>query len=321
MTQEVGLFERTEFGIRKRRSAYIPSHFVICNLPLRSTKKEVTEYRKRYNQFQLRLVGANGIPGGKIARDMLSLFTTASVQYKNINPSGQIVMHYDSIKKFMKSFGLENSTKFNLVEELLEKFAGCNIFFEINAQRKYDVGELQFKEIEEGTRIEKKGIIQLKTVTNVPFFYKYTNVKILGEKYIKGQSIGLDITLSAPFVEMAQQHPVPIDFNVYRSIDSALGKDIYSWIVYRNNGPIPVEGLEVSRKNLIEQFSHESQKNIEAQNYQHIIEVLKDIKMHYYPELKIKFIERGKWKGIILYKSELVIKPNDMRYVPLIRGF
>jgi hypothetical protein len=169
--------------------------------------------------------------------------------------------------------------------------------------------------------IPQQGFIQLKSVVNVPFFYKYTSAKIVRKEYKKGQSIGVDITLSAPFAEMAQRHPVPIDFNVYRSINSALGKDVYSWLVYRNNGPIPEAGLEISRKNLIEQFSSEEQKDIESQNYQRIIEEIQDIKLHYYPELNIKFIDRGAWRGIILYKSELVIKKDDLRYVPLIKGF
>ncbi|MDR2739065.1 MAG: hypothetical protein LBB68_04450 [Treponema sp.] len=308
MKNDGAISDFAETRVQKKTSSYIPSYFVICNLPIRSTKKEVKEYRRKYNRFQLKLVGANDIPGGKIARDMLSFFTTACVQHKNVNSSGQVSIHFSSMKRFMQSFGLENSTRFLVVEELLDKFAGCNIFFEMNTKKEFNKGELPIKKINDEVEIPQQGFLQLKSVVNVPFFYKYTSAKILGGAYKNGQSIGVNITLSAPFAEMAQKHPVPIDFNGYRSINSALGKDIYSWLVYRNNGPIPEWGVKISRESLIEQFSPEEQRDIESQNYQRIIEEINDIKFHYYPELNIRFIERGAQKGIILYKSDLVIK-------------
>ncbi len=120
---------------RKRLMSFIPTHFIICGLPLR-TKKEL-EFTREYNGNKLRLVSGKGVPGGRIARLIMTLFTTEAVLRKNSNFGEKIELTYDSIKQFMKAIGMERSNHQEKVLDLLERFAECNIFFEAKRERAY----------------------------------------------------------------------------------------------------------------------------------------------------------------------------------------
>ena len=87
------------------------------------------------------------------------------------------------------------------------------------------------------------------------------------------------IILSPEFSSFCQAHAVPIDYGVYKSIESASGKDLYAWLVYRNNGL--KEPTFIPRAKLVEQFmpvTEKQDKNTVNVNYAFIINQIKEIK-------------------------------------------
>jgi hypothetical protein len=320
--QEVGqeLFEMATEGAERKRS-FIPKYFIICPLPVRSTGVHVQEYVRKYNQFRLRLLGANGVPGGKIARDMLMLFTSEAVYAKRHNTEGVVKLHYDSINRFVKSLGMARSNYNLKVLETMDKFAHCNIFFEQEKKRPFEKGQLDLTGMDEETAelLPKKGVMRLRRLVNVPFFSECSQIDVMGDGCKNGMSFAIDITLSHEFTRMAQESSVPIDFTAYCDMQSTLEKDLYVWLVYKNSQVIGQEGIFISRQNLLEQFGQDEERN-EGVMYHRILEAVELIKKTYYQNLKYQIIKTGSrsGKGIVLYDSELVIKENDKRYVPLL---
>lgn len=318
MDDQFELIEADEYT-KKRSLSFVPTYFVICALPLRATKDKVLTYSRSYNQYSLRLISVRGkgLPGGRLARLLLSLFTTEAVLQKNTSPSQRIILEYRSIKELMKKMGIERCNHQKEVSELLDKFAATLITFDISESRKYE--QLQQKLIPEDVSVDRP-YINLTAISNVPFFDQFTRLEVSEEKGRRGVAIFMKIVLSQQFVEMAQRNSVPVDYDVYKSINSSLGKDLYVWLVYRNNSNLPKSGLHISRKNLVDQFmSDEGKTGYEPVHYQRIIEEIKEIKKKYYKDLNVHIPLKG--DGITLFKSPSVIKSNDIRYVPLMNNY
>lgn len=134
-----------------------------------------------------------------------------------------------------------------------------------------------------------------------------------GRRKRKKKSGRFKILLSPEFCEFCGQHAVPIDYEVYKDIDSPIGKDLYTWLVFRNNGL--KDETYIPRNRLVDQFipvEEGKDPNLVNVNYARIVELLKDIKENYYPEVRIKFSEYG--DGITLYKSPTPVLKSDPRY-------
>ena len=92
-----------------------------------------------------------------------------------------------------------------------------------------------------------------------------------------------------------------------------MGKDIYAWLVFRNNGL--KEPVFIPRDKLVEQFmpvGENKDPNTVNVNYAFIVNQLNEIKKKYYPELKLEFESQG--SGITLFKSPTPVIKNDTRY-------
>ena len=311
------LFDSQERKSRYLFSAYIPSCFIICPLPVQLTDMHIKEYVREYNNFKLRLVGAKGIPGGKVARDMLALFTTEVVCGKNRNNDDNVTIHYKSLSRFAKSMGIETSSYNGKIINILEQFSGCSVYFEFEKKKKYDEQVLPFGEF--GFNRGEKVYLNYKKFQNVNFIEKMESIELIKEGQKNGESIEINIKLKSEFVKMVKENSVPIDFSVYREIQSSMEKDIYAWLVYRNNALIPREGVFVPRRSLLEQFGDENDVN-ERMKYLRIIDILRNMKNKYYNGLRLDIIEKGcsKKKGVVLYQSPLIMNSNDVRYIPLI---
>ena len=119
--------------------------------------------------------------------------------------------------------------------------------------------------------------------------------------------------ISAEFANFCQKHAVPIDYGVYKSISSAVGKDIYAWLVFRNNGL--KNPVFIRRDQLVEQFmpvTENQDSNTVNVNYAFIINQIKEIKRKYYKNVKID--ETTSSDGITLYPSPTPVIKNDTRY-------
>jgi hypothetical protein len=309
----------------QQKRAFFPKYFIVCPLPTRSTGADVKEYVKKYNQFCLKIVGANGIPGGKIARDILTLFTTEAVYTKKTANDRPLRLYYDSINKFVKSIGLDRSNYNNKVLETVDKFSHCNIFFELDDRKPYakeQLDEFNFSETLK-KEIPSKGVLRLRSLVNIPFFSSYNKLDIIGEGYKSGKACAIEIVLSDDFKKLAQEYGVPIDFTVYSNMRSTLEKDLYVWLIYKNKQLIKQEGIFISRKNLVEQFGQDDENEHEESDrkkYQRIIEAVKRIRKEYCPGLNYEIIKNDRRydKGIVLHDSKLTIKEVDKKYVPLL---
>jgi hypothetical protein len=316
---DVNLFEETEREEKKRLRSFFPSCFVVCPLPMRSTKEDVKEYIKSYNNYDLRIIGTKGIPGGKMARDMLMLFTTEAV-CRGEEKKG-LKLSYNSIKEFENSMGRNVTAKYDYVLNILEQYSGCMMNFE--ARKKISFEKKTYPLFAEEMRDEigsgKISELRYRGIINVPFIEKMEDIRIMRDQVKNGESIKLVIEVARQFVEVAKRNSIPVDFSVYREMNSPLMKDLYVWFVYRNNGILPEGGVFISKKNLIEQFGDGNENN-EGVKYHRIIEAVREIKKRYYENLNVEIYDKGssKNKGIKLERSPVIMKENDIRYVPLI---
>lgn len=287
--------------------SYIPSFFTTASLPFKNVNK-TTFTRKGSQGVTLTLTSPTNVPFGKFGRLLLSVLTTHAVLSKEKN--APVMIEYNSLADLLKELQLPKQ-RGKEVKEQLECFKNAAFCFE---QR---VETLQAGYLFE-SMMEKpypKGDVRVETVTtgNIRFTtgVQYQKVTDINEK--KGAWFGnFKILLSGEFAAFCQQHAVPINYNVYKEISSAAGKDIYAWLVYRNNGL--KDKVFIPRDKLVEQFmplSDENDRKLLSVYYSRIIDEIKSIKEKYYIELKVDISSSA---GITLYKSPAPILKDDTRY-------
>jgi len=315
------LFEEIEQ--KKRIRSYIPSCFIICPLPVRSLEGSEKEYVKRFNNFELKLIGANGIPGGKIARDLLMLFTTEAVVNKH-NLDQRVKLKFKNLVELQRAIGMNLVNHGERVIDIIEKYSGCSIYFQADIKHKFDGQTLLFDgEMFKGMKgyNEKDVTLKYRNITNVSFINRLERVDMIRSKCKKGEPVSIELTLTSEFVDMVKDNAVPVDFTVYKEIQGPMMQDLYVWLVYKNYNYRNKNETEtyISKKKMVEQFGNEGEKN-ENMKYQRILEALGVIKKLYYEDLSYEIVDNGKRreKGIILHKSPVVIKDEDKRYVPLL---
>ena len=220
------------------------------------------------------------------------------------------MIEYKSLADLLKELQLPKQ-RGKEVKEQLECFKNAAFCFEQRIET-LQAGYL-FEDIME--KPYPKGDVRVETVTtgNIRFTtgVQYQKVTDTGEK--NGSWVGnFKILLSGEFAAFCQEHAVPINYSVYKEISSAAGKDIYAWLVYRNNGL--KDKVFIPREKLVEQFmplSDENDRKLLSVYYSRIIDEIKSIKEKYYPELKVDVTSAA---GITLYKSPTPILKDDTRY-------
>ena len=302
-------FEEKEIEKKEKVRSYLPSIFIMASLPLRDVKK--TKFVRKYNNVELTLNSPESVPCGQYGRIVLSLFTTYAVVNKSND--NEVILSFDSLRELTKELRLPEQRGKEILK-VLKNFVGTTLLFQ--EKRKKIVQKELFSEYFE----EKEGEATVyKYDTGVINFVKKMSYYELEDSSGKEnrKNVGIRIELDNGFVKLCEEHSVPIDYTVYKDITSPLGKDLYAWIVYRNNY-LTDESLFISRKLLVEQFNpvNPESKDKDAQervNYSRIKEQLNIIKRDHYKDLKCEILKDG--SGIILYKSKAVMKMEDKRYV------
>lgn len=291
--------------------SYIPSAFIAAALPLRAIKKSV--FIRKYNDVTMKLSSGSKVPFGKYGRLLLTVLTTHAVVNKNTNPAQPIQINYKSLNQLLKELQLPSSRS-NDIKEQLDYFKECTFIFE---RRIVKIAQASlFHEYLDESVISVFGeeIKATKISTGVIPFLKGMEYIELENRKKNRQHIGLTIWLSQDFVKFSQEHSVPIDYTIYKKITSAIGKDIYAWLIYRNNSI--KEPLFISREALVSQFmpvdSHSHYDQLRT-NYDYIKEQIKSIKQKFYSDLQIEF-DKSEF-GITLYKSKVQINTDDRRYI------
>lgn len=301
------LFTIEESRQGKRQIGYIPSFFTTASLPFKNIHK-TTFIRKGSNGVTLTLSSPKNVPYGRYGRLLLSLLTTHAVISQSKNNS--LMIEYASMSDLLKELQLPKQRGKDIKEQL-ECFSSAAFTFDQEI-KEIKAGYL-FKDLYENGEYPKKDIIvTTKSTGNIRFTtgVQYQEVDDGSENKKIGH---FKILLSPEFCDFCIQHAVPINYEVYKNIESPIGKDLYAWLVFRNNGL--KEATFIPRHKLVEQFipvEEGKDANLVNVNYARIVELLKLIKQKYYPEVKIDFSKDG--TGITLFKSPTPVLKDDPRY-------
>ena len=292
--------------------SYMSSPFIAASLPLKDVKKNL--FTRTYNNISLTLTSDTKVPFGKNGRLLLSILTTHAVLKKN-KPGEPVVLEYKSLQNLLDELQLPKQ-RGKEVKEQLECFSGSTFVFK---EKRTKLSEAylfeEFMPTEE--QIYGKVTATLHSTGIVPFFESMQYVDLEDEKSNK-KSIGFKIVLSEKFTQLSQEHAVPINYTVYKQIKSVVGKDLYTWFVYRNNSIKEGEPLHISRRALVDQFmpvkgNKEGYESEERVNWNYLKEQINTIKDKSYPDLKVSINSTN--DGITFYKSKPVIEGNDSRYM------
>ena len=291
----------------KRQIGYIPSFFTTASLPFKNIHK-TTFVRKGSNGVTLTLSSPKNAPYGRYGRLLLSILTTHAVITPNKNNS--LMIEYASMADLLKELQLPKQRGKDIKEQL-ECFSSAAFTFD------QEIKELKngilFQDLYEDGKYPKKDVVvTTKSTGNIRFTtgIQYQEIDDGTETKRVGR---FKILLSPEFCDFCSQHAVPINYEVYKNIDSPIGKDLYAWLVYRNNGLS--DSTFIPRHKLVEQFipvEEGKDSNLVNVNYARIVELLKEIKEKHYPEVKIDFSKDG--TGITLFKSPTPVLKDDPRY-------
>lgn len=288
--------------------SYLPGLFTTASLPFKNIKK--TSFTRRGSQgLTLRLTSPINVPYGKYGRLLLTILTTHAVLSKT--KSVPVIVEYNSLSELLKEMMLPRQRGKDIKEQL-DCFTNATFSFEQRTEE-LKAGYLFKNLYEDGSY--PKGDVQVTTKTTGAILFttgvQYQEVK---ERTKSPRYGNFKIIISAEFAHFCQQHAVPIDYTVYKDIPSTVGKDVYAWLVFRNNGL--QKPTFIPREKLVEQFmpvNDNADKNTVNVNYNFILNQIKEIKEKYYKEVNVDVDKHG--LGITLLKSPTPIVKNDTRYV------
>ncbi|MCR5400907.1 MAG: plasmid encoded RepA protein [Treponema sp.] len=301
------LFDLVTTGEQPKYLSYIPGLFTTASLPFKNVKKTVFT-RKGSQGLTLTLTSPINVPFGRYGRLLLTVLTTHAVLSKEKNVP--VMIEYNSLSELLKEMQLPRQRGKDIKEQL-DCFTNATFAF-THKETTLKSGYL-FKDIYEDGNYPKKDVeVTTKTTGSIRFT---TGVQFqeIDDKVTEKKYGNFKIVISAEFANFCQKHAVPIDYGIYKSISSAVGKDIYAWLVFRNNGL--KDSAFIPRDKLVEQFmpvAEDKDPNTVNVNYAFIVNQLNEIKRKYYPELKIDIDSQG--SGITLYKSPTPVIKNDTRY-------
>ena len=289
------LFDLVTSGEEPKYLSYIPGLFTTASLPFKNVKKTVFT-RKGSQGLTLTLTSPFNVPFGRYGRLLLTVLTTHAVLSKEKNVP--VMIEYNSLSELLKEMQLPRQRGKDIKEQL-DCFTNATFAFthkETTLRSSY-----LFKDIYEDGNYPKSDVeVTTKTTGSIRFTtgvqFQEVDDKISEKKYGN-----FKIVISAEFASFCQKHAVPIDYGVYKSISSAVGKDIYAWLVFRNNGL--KDSVFIPRNKLVEQFmpvTEDKDPNTVNVNYAFIINQINEIKKKYYKELRVDIDSQG--SGITLYK-------------------
>lgn len=300
------LFDIIESGDEPKYLSYIPGLFTTASLPFKNVNKTVFT-RKGSQGLSLTLTSPINVPYGRYGRLLLTVLTTHAVLSKEKNVP--VMIEYNSLAELLKEMQLPRQRGKDIKEQL-DCFTNATFAF-THKETTLKSGYL-FKEMYDGNYPKKDVEVTTHTTGSIRFT---TGVQFqeIDDHATEKKYGNFRIVISAEFANFCQKHAVPIDYGVYKSISSAVGKDIYAWLVFRNNGL--KEPAFIRREQLVEQFmpvTENQDPNTVNVNYAFIVNQIKEIKKKYYKEVKID--ESSSADGITLYPSPTPVIKDDTRY-------
>ena len=301
------MFALEEKRQQKKLMAYIPSFFTTASLPFRNVNSPVF-IRRGSNGITLKLTAPENVPFGKYGRLLLSLLTTHAVLSREKDCA--VVIEYKRLLDLLNELELPKS-RGHAIRQQLDCFRNASFAFEQKVSRMQPASDVA--DMYEGGEVPSRDVLVTTRSTGNIRFTSGVQYREVDGGTGSNKFGAFKIVLSPEFSSFCQTHAVPIDYSVYKAIESSAGKDIYAWLVYRNNG---LSGsVFIPRSRLVEQFlpvvsgSHPKQEGV---NYSRILDELKKIKDRYYPEVRYTVMPDG--SGITLSKSPTPVLRNDTRY-------
>lgn len=288
-----------ELQEEKHLRAYVPGPFIVAGLPARDVKN--LPFKRKYNNITLTLTGIEHVPYGKYGRLLLSIITTHAVLAKN-SRNNTVKVEYNSLNQLLNELQLPRS-RGKEIRDQLEYFSKATFVFE--EKKTATVQKHFFKNLfNEEDYVEFREDLKATKVSTgvIPFMSQFHCIDVT-DSVTKG-TVAISFELSEQFTKYSQEHSVPIDYTIYKEISSPIGKDLYSWLMYRCNSLCDNELLFIPSKSLIEQFmpvGEGSARNQEWRNYDYLKELIQQIKVKYLPNLNISI----QTDGILLKKSDL----------------
>lgn len=300
------LFNIIENGEQPKYLSYIPGLFTTASLPFKNVNKTVFT-RKGSQGLTLTLTSPLNVPFGRYGRLLLTVLTTHAVLSKEKNVP--VIIEYKSLSELLKEMQLPRQRGKDIKEQL-DCFTNATFAF-THKETSLKSGYL-FTELYDGKYPDRDVEVTTHTTGSIRFT---TGVQFqeIDDKVTEKRYGNFKIVISAEFANFCQKHAVPIDYGVYKSISSAVGKDIYAWLVFRNNGL--KNPVFIRRDQLVEQFmpvTENQDSNTVNVNYAFIINQIREIKKKYYKDVKID--EATSSDGITLYPSPTPVIKNDTRY-------
>lgn len=290
-----------------RVRSFLPSPFIAASLPLRSVK--ATNFTRSYNNIKLTLTSASRIPFGKYGRLLLTILTTHAVLSEG---DGQVEVNYSKLGQLLDEMELPRS-RGGKIQEQLENFSKTSFIFEEAIET--TTQKILFKEYcERGEYTGGRVRVRKVSSGNIRFMSGFQYIQLDDGVRENAKNISFRIMLSDEFVRFSKGHAVPVDYTVYKSIGSDVGKDLYAWLIYRNNAL--TSPLFIPRQSLINQFMpvyDKSKKGNEKANYLYIIDQIRMIERSYYRELRVDISPDG--SGITLHRSPTPVVSSDRHYV------
>lgn len=310
-SETLNLFEEMDVETKQKSFvlSYIPSLFTTASLPFKNVHKPI--FIRKGSDVTLTLTSPKNVPYGKYGRLLLSILTTHAVLSQE--KGTPVLIEYKNLAQLLKELELPKQRGKEVFEQL-ECFSNASFSFEVKIKQRQQ--PTLFKDLlEEEYNTDDLVTVTTRTTGNI----RFTNgvqLQEIEEKTTDTKYGNFKIVLSPEFVALCQNHAVPINYSVYREISSPIGKDMYAWLIYRNNGI--KEPVFIPRDKLVEQFcpvnSDDPQQisKLTSNNYHKLVDILKQIKEKWYPELNISFDKAG--TGITLYKSPTPVLKDDTRY-------
>lgn len=291
----------------KKLMSYLPGLFTTASLPFKNVKK--TAFTRKGSQgLTLRLTSPINVPYGRYGRLLLTILTTHAVLSKE--KGVPVMVDYQSLSELLKEMMLPRQRGKDIKEQL-DCFTNASFSFEQRTEE-LKAGYL-LKDLYENGDYPKKDVEVVTKTTGAILFTTGVQYQEVKDSTNDSKFGNFKIIISAEFAQFCQNHAVPIDYMVYKNISSTVGKDIYAWLVFRNNGL--TKPTFIPRDKLVEQFmpvTESQDKNTANVNYSYIINQIKEIKKKYYPEANIEIDPNG--TGITLYKSPTPISRKETRY-------
>ena len=261
---------------------FIPTPFVFCPLPVRDPK--LKEWERVTGNSSMNLISSKGIPFGKWGRISLTLLITEALR------SGNKELELGKVGEVLKSVG-QSSTGGQ----------GGSITRITDQMRRIGSTYIEFSTLQEDIDTFHEKSFNVGIADEIELYWGKRDNDIQSTLFQNR------ILLSDRFYDLIDKHSIPVDLNIYTSMNP-LEQDIYSWLIRRMYGLRKT--TVVKWEHLYTQFGENITPTAKPRFRERFKKALYEVTHKSYKTAKIKVLP----EGIKLSPSPLSIK-NEGRII------